>query len=73
MTHNLIYIGEKFYLQSGTMMSSIYEQKNNHYSRTDWGFVSVALSNGDKIKIRPATERELKYFNKILETNIYPQ
>lgn len=66
LTHNLIFIGEHFYAKSGSMMSSIYEKSNGKYSRFDWGMVSMALSGGDRIKIRPANASELKYFKKQL-------
>lgn len=73
MTHNLIYIGEKFYSKSGTMMSSVYEIKDKNYTRYSWAEVELALMSGDKIKIRPATDKELKYFNEKLERHLHPK
>ena len=61
----LIYIGEKFYAESGTVMSSIYDV---HSNRQDWGKVQIALQNGESVHIRPATESELKMYNKRLKT-----
>ena len=60
----LIYIGNKFYLESGTMMSPIYDV--NGY-RQDWGKVQIALQNGESVHIRPATQSELIPFNEKLE------
>ena len=51
----LIYIGDKFYQRSKTLMSSIYTVEGE---RSDWGFVEVALKNGESVHIRPATEVE---------------
>lgn len=66
-THNLIFIGDEFYDKSCTMMSSVYEKHNKHYSRSSWAEIGLWLSDGDQIKIRPATASELKYFHKQLE------
>lgn len=51
----LIFIGSHFYHESGTMMSSIYTLDGRRF---DWGFVNVALRNGQEVFIRPATEKE---------------
>lgn len=56
----LIYIGDKFYSGSGTAMSSIYDMNGR---RQDWGFVQVALKNGESVHIRPATPAELAVYN----------
>ena len=53
----LIYIGEQFYELSKSLMSSIYTEDT--HERYDWGFVNVALRNGDHVHIRPATDDEL--------------
>ncbi len=63
----LIFIGERFYSESDTVMSPIYEHTENAYIRWHWGMVSSHLSNGGKIKIRPATPKELKYFEEQLK------
>ena len=64
----LIFIGDRFYSESKTMMSSIYDI---HGNRQDWGFVSEALENGQSvhiyIHIRPATKSELAHYEKMLE------
>jgi len=59
----LIYIGDKFYHESGTTMSPIYDI---HGGRSDWGFVQIALQNGESVHIRPATNAErIPYENKL--------
>ena len=68
-TIRLIYIGEKFYSQSSTMMSSIYSTSGERY---DWGYVQRALSQGLSISIRPATYKEQQvYEEKLLELGKY--
>ncbi len=52
----LIYIGDHFYLESGTMMSPIYTEDG---TRMDWGSVQAALKRGQTVSIRPATPSEL--------------
>ena len=56
----IIYIGNKFYRESGTVMSSIYEIVDGGVRRSDWGFVQAILENGEEIYLRPATQRELE-------------
>lgn len=58
-----IYIGRKFYSESSSMMSFIYEITESGFSRTDWGFVQRVLENSENVNIRPATIKELDYFN----------
>lgn len=60
---DLIYIGENFYSESGTIMSSIYSKDGK---RWDWGFVQIALSKGVSIHIRPATKDEIKPYEERL-------
>lgn len=60
---DLIYIGDQFYLESGTVMSSIYDMQGN---RSDWGFVQTALKKGESVHIRPATEEEKEPYHKYL-------
>jgi len=44
-------------------MSSVYEiNPNGTHSRTDWGFIGIALQNGKTVNIRPATADEIKLF-----------
>ena len=52
----LIFIGNKFYNESKTIMSPIYTVEGE---RSDWGFVQIALQNGESVHIRPATQREI--------------
>lgn len=55
----LIYIGDHFYHESGTMMSSIYGEDG---SRSDWGKVQAALRAGQPIEIRQATQQERDFY-----------
>jgi hypothetical protein len=55
----LFYIGEKFYNKSGSIMSPIY--KVGSFERTDWGKVRIALDSGEKVDIRPANKKEIKW------------
>ena len=55
----LIYVGERFYDESSTIMSSIYTVDGKRY---DWGLVQGALKRGKTVNIRPATEAEMKFF-----------
>lgn len=61
----LIYIGDHFYMQSGTAMSPIYTEDGQ---RSDWGFVSIALRNGEDVYIRQATPKELEHYETKLAT-----
>jgi len=64
---NLIHIEDYFYSKSGSSMSSIYK---TNWIRFDWGKVQIALSNGYKINIRPATDKEmLKAYRMLEEVN----
>jgi uncharacterized protein YprB with RNaseH-like and TPR domain len=53
---HLIYIGERFYAESGSMMSSLYTTTGHRY---DWGFVQRDLRDGYEVRIRNATHAEL--------------
>ena len=55
----LIYIGDHFYMESGTMMSCIYTERG---TRSDWGHVQTALRNGETVEIRQATETERNHY-----------
>ena len=56
---NLIYIGDHFYPESGTMMSPIYTEDGR---RSDWGFVQCALRDGATVNIRQATQAERDHY-----------
>lgn len=58
------YIGDEFYGNSGTMMSSIYLEGG---IRTDWGKVQFALKEGKEVQIRQATDSEMLAAYKLLE------
>jgi hypothetical protein len=60
----LVYVGDHFYLDSGTIMSSLYTEDG---MRSDWGKVNVALRNGEGVHIRQANEKELDLAKKQLE------
>ena len=55
---SLYHIGDRFYSESKTMMSSIYEEGT--HARYDWGFVQRDLRNGHTVTIRPATPAEME-------------
>ena len=54
-----IYIGDHFYRESGTVMSSIYYETGE---RSDWGFVQRALRDGEDVEIRQATQQEKDFY-----------
>lgn len=62
----LFYIGDSFYRNSGSVMSSIYVRDT--LERYDWGKVGIALRNGKKIVIEPATDAEKLWAYERLET-----
>ena len=64
---NLVFIGNKFYHESGTMMSPIYQEIAGRLYRSDFGLMEIALENGEKVHIRPATEAELAWAEKKLK------
>ena len=55
----LIYIGDHFYSESGSLMSPIYGEDG---SRSDWGKVQMALRQGDEVSIRQATQQERDFY-----------
>jgi|WetSurSiteA1Bulk_404760.scaffolds.fasta_scaffold23697_3 hypothetical protein len=59
----IIFIGDRFYWDSKTMMSSMYEVTSSGYERYDWGLMSHYLMRGIKHFVRPATKEEIEYFN----------
>lgn len=61
-----VYIGNKFYRESKTIMSSIYIDRGNTFTRTDWGKIQIALERGEFVEIRPATPTEIKMFEEKL-------
>jgi hypothetical protein len=63
----LIYIGERFYRDSQTMMSSIYDIEGG---RQDWGKVQIALQRGESVHIRPATPGEMTHYENLLVMRI---
>ena len=62
MTHTLVYIGDNYYRESGTIMSPIYEiDLEGKLHRSDWGFCLMMLRQGDEILIRQASAREIQW------------
>jgi len=59
----VIFIGNNFYYESGTVMSSLYKIVSGGYERYDWGFAERDLADGKSIRIRPADEQEMAIFN----------
>lgn len=62
---NCVFIGDDFYFETGSTMSSVYEviDKGNGFEelkRTDWGFIHIALENGEEVHIVPASKNQLK-------------
>lgn len=55
----IIYIGKKFYFESGTMMSSVYTEGGLRY---DWGLLQLDLEAGETITIRQASHAEREYY-----------
>jgi hypothetical protein len=51
----LIYIGDHFYWESGTMMGSMYTSEG---VRADFNTVTSALQKGEAVHIRPANATE---------------
>lgn len=60
---NLIFIGSKFYSESGTIMSCVYTEAGERF---DWGFLEVGLEKGIFYNIRPATKKELDMYEQVL-------
>lgn len=59
----LIYIGDHFYNESSTIMSSIYTVDGERFH---WGFVQASLKEGKNINIRQASKIEMDYFDRKL-------
>jgi len=59
----LVYIGDHFYPESGSIMSSIYTEDGR---RSDWGQVQMALKRGESIEIRQSTLNERKPYEEEL-------
>ena len=61
---NLVYIGDHFYSESSTSMSTIYTENGERYH---WGWVQRALKKGENINIRQANDVEMKFYNEKLK------
>ena len=63
----VIYVGDKYYFESGTIMSSVYQIDDaGSFKRTDWGEIQEALKQEKEIHIRPATEIEILWADAML-------
>lgn len=58
-TIQVIYLGDHFYQQSKSLMSSLYTDDGRRF---DLGGIKCALSNGQSVNIRPATQAELEIY-----------
>jgi len=65
MCQTLIYIGSKYYSESGTVMSSLMTDDGQ---RSNWMTVKQALLQDHTVTIRPATELELHFADQLLAT-----
>jgi len=65
MNIKLFYIGDHFYPESSTSMSSIYKEDKTRY---DYGFLQRDLEYGHSIEIRQATNNEIQWANKKLKS-----
>ena len=59
------YFGDKYYNESGTIMSSLYTEKGERY---DWGFLRRDVENGEDVVVRKATPDMIKWADNMLET-----
>ena len=64
------YVGDRFYRDSGTMMSSIY---TTDFRRAHWGQVEMALKEGQKVEIRPANKMEMTWAKEELKAELARQ
>jgi hypothetical protein len=55
----VIYIGEKFYGDTDSLMSSVYEATTRE--RLHWGMITHYLKEGGKVVIRPANKKEMAW------------
>lgn len=62
-TTRLIYIGDHFYTESGTIMSPVYSEDGARY---DWGTIQCDLQDGKLVTIRPATNAEYGHYARSL-------
>ncbi len=59
----LVFIGERFYKESQTLMSAVYrKQPDGKWQRYDWGLLQLDISAEKEIHIRPATKEEIRFF-----------
>jgi hypothetical protein len=57
----LAYIGNKFYLESGTRMGSFLEITDDGYERGGLGDVESYVMRGYEVHVQPATAKEMAY------------
>jgi hypothetical protein len=61
----IYYFGDKYYNESGTMMSSLYTEKGERY---DWGFLRRDVETGQDVVVRKATPDMIKWADEQLKT-----
>lgn len=68
----IVFIGERFYKESQTLMSAIYQLlPGGVWDRYDWGKLQLDINAGKDIHIRSATKKEIRRFEmKLNETLI---
>lgn len=64
MKINMIYMGEKYYVQSSTMLGVLYDEL---WNRQDWGKVAMYLREGHEVNIRHAYLCDIEKIEKMLE------
>jgi hypothetical protein len=66
----LVIIGKRFYEESQSHMSMIYrESPKGTFHPYDWGFLQLDMFAGKEIYIRPATSKEIRFFEEKLNEN----
>lgn len=55
-----VYIGNKFYIESGTRMGNFLEIVDGGYERAGLGDIEIALMEGDEVHARPANRKEIE-------------
>ena len=66
MPLDIVFIGDRFYTDSGTMMSPLYRKVNGEFHRYDYGFMARDLAKGMGVNIRQACPEEKVLFLEML-------
>ena len=67
MNIEVVFIGDKFPLETGSIMSDIYIvrrslENKTYYQKTDWGLLIESLRNKHEVLIRQPTAEEVERF-----------